>query len=117
MAVPLRTIFTEAPIPLARFFDPPGASSRSISQKSWASTYSEISMPLFQFFDLDQIQGLLGPEDELDRLLLAKTAYPHNPAAEALQSEADKQKPCLTTTPYHNHPPCLLITQLLKRFS
>ncbi|KAI1287150.1 hypothetical protein F5Y03DRAFT_380578 [Xylaria venustula] len=89
MSVPLRTILNQAPMPFASFFDLPGAGSRSTSHKPWASNYPEILSPWFHFVDIDGVQDVLGPEDDLDRLLLSKTVYPLNQTTEALQSEAD----------------------------
>ncbi|KAI1116719.1 hypothetical protein F5Y14DRAFT_53349 [Nemania sp. NC0429] len=93
MALPLRTLLTQPAIPWASFHHLPGAEgTSSLSKKNWVAPYELIPsqyLNLVRNPDFNEIDNVLGAEDELDRLLLSRTVYMHNHIPEALQNEAD----------------------------
>ncbi|KAI0426760.1 hypothetical protein F5Y09DRAFT_350885 [Xylaria sp. FL1042] len=103
MFVQLRDLLSQSPGHFSLFYNLPGSSNPRSSQKSWAADYPEILPPeLGIVFDpsIEAIQAVLGPEDELDRLLLSREVHPLNQTVEALQSEGDTGRAFYTHIAY-----------------
>ncbi|KAI0416264.1 hypothetical protein F5X98DRAFT_375837 [Xylaria grammica] len=112
MSVPLRQLLTTRPVQTAHFYSLPGSNSPTLTKKNWVSDYMEIPPASLEIFPPDS-QGLLrflGPEGEMDDLLLSKTVHPINQVQEDLQSEGDSVR---VFNAYMGHPVQLAFQRFL----